>query len=299
MSIPSGLDSIFLSCEDGMFVDPDSMWDSISFQSKQTLEDRPSYNIHHAQRSDLVDTYNSGIPIDHHDLLNVRTIRNSSLPTDRRSCNSLTPTAQTERRCNKKMIEKQRRKDMKIRFSRLRSLLPEEYLRGKRAESDQVLGAISYIGHLQQSVEAVSRERDRLKANLNRQEQMSSVRMHELSSNEKFSSKQPWLQRSDEEFPTVEIKSIHSGVRISLNVFEDQIVYSNLLLALEECGLEVVNATSSSVNNKVFHNIYNKVSDINKFNEDNLCEKLRYLIFNQEADLRALDSPDQSVPAHK
>lgn len=174
---------------------------------------------------------------------------------------------------------------MKIRFSRLRSLLPEEHLWGKRSQSDQVLGAISYIGHLQQCVEALSRERDILKVNLNRQEQMSSVSMHELSSNEKFSSKQPWLQRSDEEFPTVEIKSIRSGVRISLNVFEDQIVYSNLLLALEECGLEVVNATSSSVNNKVFHNIYNKVSDIDKFNEDNLYEKLRHLLFDQEADL--------------
>lgn len=61
----------------------------------------------------------------------------------------------------------------------------------------------------------------------------------------------------------------------------------------------MLNATSSSVNDKVFHNIYNKVSDIDKFNEDNLYEKLRHLLFDQEADLRALDSPDQSVRADK
>lgn len=49
----------------------------------------------------------------------------------------------------------------------------------------------------------------------------------------------------------MQINSIHSSVKISLNVFEGQIVYSNFLLRLEECGLQIVNAMSSSINNKV------------------------------------------------
>jgi len=61
----------------------------------------------------------------------------------------------------------------------------------------------------------------------------------------------------------VQINSIFSGIKMSLNVFEYHIVYSNILLTLEECSLEVVNAMYSSINNKVFHTIYNKVFSYN------------------------------------
>jgi len=183
---------------------------------------------------------------------------------------------------------------MKTLFSRLRSLIPEENLRGKRAESDQVLGAVNYIGHLQQKIENLSRERDRMKSKLDRKEQVSSVSV-EFSSNEKFCSKHQRLQGSDREFPTVKINSDHSGVKISLNAFEDQIVYSNLLLALEDCGLEVVNATSSSINKKVFHTVHNKVSDINYFVVDDLYEMLQHLI----SDNQAHESRDECLSPHK
>lgn len=100
------------------------------------------------------------------------------------------------------------------------------------------------------------------------------------------------------------IKSVRSGVKISINVFEDQIVYSDVLLALEEFGLEVVNATSSSINNTVFHTIHNKVfyynslpvlqnsmvlqvSGFDHFSMDNLYVKLRHLISNNQGDLGA------------
>ena len=79
----------------------------------------------------------------------------------------------------------------------------------------------------------------------------------QFSSNEKFCGR---LQLgSNGEFPTVRINSVLSGVKISINAFEDQIVYSDVLLALEEFGLEVVNSTSSSINKMVFHTIHNKV----------------------------------------
>ena len=79
----------------------------------------------------------------------------------------------------------------------------------------------------------------------------------QFSSNEKFCRR---LQLgSNGEFPMVRINSVLSGVKISINAFEDQIVYSDVLLALEEFGLEVVNAASSSITNMVFHTIHNKV----------------------------------------
>jgi len=172
---------------------------------------------------------------------------------------------------------------MKTLYSKLRSLLPEENLRGKRAESDQVLGAVSYICHLQQKIEDLSKERDRIKGKLDRKEKDSFLSV-QFSSNDKSCSKHLPLQGSDGKFPTVKINSVCSGVKISLNAYEDQIVYSNLLLALEEWGLEVVNATSSSVNNMVFHTIHNKVSSIDYFNMDDLYEKLWHLISENQAD---------------
>lgn len=282
MSISSGFQSVFLPCNDGMsmFVNADSLSSSNPFLIAQPLEDPPTYNTHHAQRSNLVINCNSGSPFHHQDLLDrpslMRTACNSSFPTHGRSGRSLTRTAPTDKRSNHKLIEKQRRKDMKTLFSRLRSLLPEESLRGKRAESDQVLGAVNYICHLQQKIEGVSRQRDRMKDNLYRKEQVSLVGM-KLSKNKKSWSKHPRLQGSDGEFPTVKINCIGAAVKTSLNAFEGQIVYSDLLLALEDCRLEVVNATSSSINNTVFHTIYNKVSDVDNFNMNGLYDKLRRL----------------------
>jgi len=303
MSIPSGFHSIFLSCNNGinMFVDADSVSGYNPFLSTQPLEDPPSYNTHHAPRSNFVNICNSGTPIDHHDLLNhpslMRTICDSSRPTHRRSSHSVTRIAPTQKRWNHNMIEKQRRKDMKTLFSRLRSLLPEENLRGKRAESDQVLGAVNYICHLQQKIEKLSRERERMKADFDRKEQVSFVGV-QFSSDEKFFGKRPGLQGSEGKFPTVKINSVRSGVKISLNAFEDQIVYSNLLLALEAFGLEVVNATSSSINNTVFHTIHNKVSDIGYYNMDDLYDKLRHLISDNQADPRALEARDECLLPH-
>ena len=123
--------------------------------------------------------------------------------------------------------------------------------KGKRAESDQVLGAVNYICHLQQKIKDLSREKHRMNAANKDRKQFSTVKL--------LADEHRRLQGSDGEFPTVKINSVLSGVNVSIDAFEDQIVYSDVLMALEECGLEVVNATSSSINNMVFHTIHNKV----------------------------------------
>jgi len=124
--------------------------------------------------------------------------------------------------------------------------------------SDQVLETVNYIRYMQQKIEDLSTERDKMKANFYERQNVS-IEGALFSSNEKFWSNDPRRPGSDGEFPAVKIKSRGSSVEVSINAFKEQIVYSNLLLVSEECGLKIVNVSSSVINKRVFHTIHGKV----------------------------------------
>ena len=123
-------------------------------------------------------------------------------------------------------------------------------LQRKRTVSDQVLEAVTYVRHLQQNVQDLSAEREKMKAV---SDQNAKVSM------EKSFDKTPPFGGSDREYPALKINSVSSGVQIWMNSLGHEIVYSEILLALEEEGLEVVSAASSTINNRVYHTIHTKV----------------------------------------
>jgi hypothetical protein len=129
-------------------------------------------------------------------------------------------------------------------------------VQGKRTVSEQVLEAVNYVGHLQRKIEDLSAQREKMKVNSDQNAKVSF---------EKFCNKTPPFGGSDREYPAVKINSVGSGVQIWTNTLEHEIVYSDILLALEEGGLEVVSAASSAINNRVYHTIHAKVISYTRY----------------------------------
>ncbi|XP_057874174.2 transcription factor bHLH118-like [Cryptomeria japonica] len=165
-----------------------------------------------------------------------------------------------------KLVERQRRKDMKSLYSELRSLLPEESIRGNRSVTDQLAEAANYVHYLQQQIKDLSEERDRTKT------PAVFLKGVEISKPLEF-------QESDEGFPSIKIKSFGSAAfQVYINSIQNQIDLSDVLLVLEECRVEVVSAASSVNNGKVFHTIHAKVADHSITNVETLYVKLQQLI---------------------
>lgn len=128
--------------------------------------------------------------------------------------------------------------------------------------ADQVQESVNYIHHLQRKVEDLQKEREKMKDDSGKNPNLSFQALR-FSGNEKFCIKAPAIGESDQGFPSINIKSMGSAVQVSTNTFEHQILYSDLLLALEDVGLEVVSTTSSTISNRVYHTIHTKVRSCN------------------------------------
>ncbi|CAK8573607.1 unnamed protein product [Lathyrus sativus] len=133
---------------------------------------------------------------------------------------------------NKKMIhkeiEKQRRHQMTTLHASLRSLLPLEFIKGKRSISDHTNEGVNYINFLKKNIKELSAKRDELKS-------------HASCS---FS-----------------IHKNNTTVGVEISTREEGVPLSKLLEQLLKEGLDVVSCFSIQVNGRLLHSVQCEVID--------------------------------------
>ena len=62
-----------------------------------------------------------------------------------------------------------------------------------------------------------------------------------------------------DKFQTIRVSKFGPGIQVTVNTFKNQIEFSSLLMVLEEAEVDVVSATVSAINDRVFYSIHSKV----------------------------------------
>ncbi|KAI3985276.1 hypothetical protein MKX01_033590 [Papaver californicum] len=180
------------------------------------------------------------------------------------------PASQRADESKKKMVarrdvERQRRQEMANLYALLRSLLPLEYIKGKRSISDHMNEATKYIKNLQKMIEEMKDKRD----GLNR-----------LSINN--SRPVPVIPRvikgfSQPDFVTV--RPCVAGLEVVIDSDGLLLPLSRVLRVLLEDGvLTVVGCVTTRVNEKSLHTIQIEVNDLTQINTKELQQKLIDLV---------------------
>ncbi|KAK2653702.1 hypothetical protein Ddye_013558 [Dipteronia dyeriana] len=167
---------------------------------------------------------------------------------------------------NKKLmhrdIERQRRQEMATLHASLRSLLPLEFIKGKRSISDQMNEAVNYINYLQKRIKQLSDDRDERK-------KLSKTSNLVLSGTESSS--------AHNISPTqVIVRPCLVGVEVvySCDYRDQALPLSRVLAIVHDQGLCVVNCISTRVNEQLLHTIQTEVNDPSCFNLSVLQQKL-------------------------
>ncbi|KAK6936374.1 Myc-type, basic helix-loop-helix (bHLH) domain [Dillenia turbinata] len=166
-----------------------------------------------------------------------------------------------EKRIMHREIERQRRQEMSNLYSSLRSVLPLDYIKGKRSICDQMNEAANYIKHLEKKVKELNHKRDELKRISNSRAQICSV------------------DGSSSANCAISVYPCLGGVRILLKKgFEDEkSPLSRVLQLLLEEGLCVVSCVSTRVDETLLHEIHSELpqdGDVKHFDLHALQQKL-------------------------
>ncbi|KAI9162194.1 hypothetical protein LWI28_024781 [Acer negundo] len=203
--------------------------------------------------------------ITHHN--SMRKSRRRKLSCAMMDTNEITTSSGNSNNKNKKMmhrdIERQRRQEMATLHASLRSLLPLEFIKGKRSISDQMNEAVNYINHLQKRIKQLGDHRDERK-------KLSKTSTLVLSGTESSSD-------HDNISPTeVIVRPCLVGVEIlySCGHPDQALPLSRVLAILHDQGLCVVNCISTRVNEQLLHTIQTEVNDPSCFNLSVLQQKL-------------------------
>ncbi|GLT78307.1 hypothetical protein SLA2020_498470 [Shorea laevis] len=162
-------------------------------------------------------------------------------------------------------IERQRRQEMATLYGALRSLLPPDYLKGKRSISDHMNQAVRYINDLQRRIGELNEKRDELKR---------------LSSSCSSSFVPQCLQGFPDQDTTVTVRPClgGGGVEVVINTALSQgLPLSSVIQVLIAEDLSIANCISTKVDERLMHTVVFEVSDGRVVDPSALQKKLEEL----------------------
>ncbi|XP_022874024.1 transcription factor bHLH120-like [Olea europaea var. sylvestris] len=144
-------------------------------------------------------------------------------------------------------LERQRRQEMAHLYASLRSIVPVEYLKGKKIISDHMQGTINYITDMQENIIQLRLQRDKPKKLSN-----SGNLSDEDGSSTSFS------------HSSVTVNPCRDGAEILIgsSLKEEGFPLSRVLVELLERGLNVISYVSTKANEMSLHIIQCEASDI-------------------------------------
>ncbi|PHT53050.1 hypothetical protein CQW23_07512 [Capsicum baccatum] len=159
-------------------------------------------------------------------------------------------------------IERQRRQEMSALYSSLRSLLPLQYIKGKRSVSDHMHEAVNYIKEMQANIKELENRKDLLVK--------SSPLPNSIRRETENGSTNSFIDC------TVTVSPCHCGIQISLSVDCKGKCFplSKLLRELLKQGLNVVNCVSANANQRSLYTIQTEACDMNNVDHLALQQKV-------------------------
>lgn len=154
-----------------------------------------------------------------------------------------------------KEIERKRRQEMTILHSSLRSLLPLEYIRGKRSVSDHIHESVNYIKAQEKNIKELSIKRDKL---------------------QKMSNSNVASTSTENSINNVTISPWFGGFEILITsvVGEDVFPLARVLQVVLEEGFNVTNYVSMQARGKLFVTIKLEADNSTSIDQSCLQQKL-------------------------
>ncbi|KAL0559966.1 hypothetical protein IC582_000351 [Cucumis melo] len=176
-------------------------------------------------------------------------------------------SSSTAAKIERRIIEKNRRNQMKNLCDQLKSLVPQQYSKEvSLALPDQIDVAIKYIKDLEKKVNSAKEKKNRLQG-----KNKSAINMDSSSSSS----------------PQLKINQMGKSLEIVLSSgIDNQYLLCETLRILQEEGIEVVNASFSVSGKSVFHTIHAELGDsMVEFGTTKATERLKRLVYGSNSDV--------------
>ncbi|KAK4286150.1 hypothetical protein QN277_002746 [Acacia crassicarpa] len=185
----------------------------------------------------------------------------------------------SQTKIERRLIEKNRRNQMKILYSKLNSLLPNFNPKQMIPLPDQIDEAINYIKSLEAKVKMVQEKKERL--------MMGKKRSHACCSSSSFETER---KRSLMNSPQIQIHEMGSSLEVVLiNGLDNQFIFYEIICILHQENVEVVSANSSLVGDSMLNVVHAQIQpNLHEFGATKVIERLKRFVYGSTSDVEAV-----------